>query len=406
MSNILNINIRIIERLALQHLKHLYSRSLDQLGARYHFSAHSHHLWPDITREAHLQYWDDSANQIDHKWDHILGNIQVQAQKNIAELLGVKRHADVFFASNTHDIIIKIFSALGLGKNKIKVLSTNGEFHSFSRQIQAWVEQDLVELTTVEIKPDQSHEREILNLLNENEFDITFISHVFFQSGLIVQNLERIHKAIKNGFLIIDGYHSVGSFPIELNFLEDASNVFYIGGGYKYLQAGEGACFCLVPYKHELKPHITGWFAQFGELQSSSTNKIDYATGGGAFGGATFDPSGLYRFNAAYKQMKENYTPKELRLYILELKREFIFHFQNYSHLLSNCEIEFEDISLTGSFISLRHPQAIELSSKLSKLGIFTDARNYYLRFGFAVYQEKLDIQKLFKNILCAHKPL
>jgi hypothetical protein len=37
-----------------------------------HFSAHSHHPWPDATEQGHAQYWRDSATRTDRKWDHVL----------------------------------------------------------------------------------------------------------------------------------------------------------------------------------------------------------------------------------------------------------------------------------------------------------------------------------------------
>jgi len=98
--------------------------------------------------------------------------------------------------------------------------------------------------------------------------------------------------------------------------------------------------------------------------------------------------------------MQSNYSLIELRKYILDLKNEFVKFFNEGIHLLSRCEFVHTDMSQTGSFISLKHPHAIEISSKLWDLGIYTDARNQYLRFGFGVYQDKSDIQKLFKNIL------
>ena len=38
---------------------------------RLHAAAHSHHPWPDVTREAHLQAWDDAARHHDDKWDAV-----------------------------------------------------------------------------------------------------------------------------------------------------------------------------------------------------------------------------------------------------------------------------------------------------------------------------------------------
>ena len=50
-----------------------YSRFLSGLGGKLHFCAHSHHPWPDCTREAHLRAWDDAAARSDEKWDVVFG---------------------------------------------------------------------------------------------------------------------------------------------------------------------------------------------------------------------------------------------------------------------------------------------------------------------------------------------
>ena len=38
-----------------------FSRFLGTEPDRLHFAAHSHHPWPDVTRDAQVQAWDDAA---------------------------------------------------------------------------------------------------------------------------------------------------------------------------------------------------------------------------------------------------------------------------------------------------------------------------------------------------------
>ena len=40
-----------------------------------HFAAHSHHPWPDVTQAAHARYWEDSATLADRKWAHVFGTV-------------------------------------------------------------------------------------------------------------------------------------------------------------------------------------------------------------------------------------------------------------------------------------------------------------------------------------------
>jgi hypothetical protein len=57
--------------------KTLYQRFLDGHKGKLHFAAHSHHFWPDVTREAQLAYWDDCARLSDEKWDKICMELYV-----------------------------------------------------------------------------------------------------------------------------------------------------------------------------------------------------------------------------------------------------------------------------------------------------------------------------------------
>lgn len=54
-----------------------------------HFASHSHHYWPDATRDAHTEAWDDAARFADHKWGaRIFGQEIPKAQGHIQRLWG------------------------------------------------------------------------------------------------------------------------------------------------------------------------------------------------------------------------------------------------------------------------------------------------------------------------------
>ena len=88
-------------------------------------------------------------------------------------------------------------------------------------------------------------------------------------------------------------YHAFNA--LELNVNRWPGCVFVVGGGYKYAQTGEGACWMLLPQHAErFRPVYTGWFADFANLDSIAES-VSYASGGQRFAGATFDPTALYR---------------------------------------------------------------------------------------------------------------
>jgi hypothetical protein len=59
-----------------------FSRFLGADPGRLHAAAHSHHPWPDVTREAQLTAWDDAARLQDGKWEHVLGPVWQAAQRH------------------------------------------------------------------------------------------------------------------------------------------------------------------------------------------------------------------------------------------------------------------------------------------------------------------------------------
>ena len=81
-------------------------------------------------------------------------------------------------------------------------------------------------------------------------------------------------------------------------------SAFYLGGGYKYAMAGEGCGFMHAPPGFGPRPPVTGWFAEFEDL-SLPPGSVGYAPDAMRFMGATFDPSGLYRFNAVRRMLAD-----------------------------------------------------------------------------------------------------
>ena len=64
--------------------------------------------------------------------------------------------------------------------------------------------------------------------------------------------------------LLIDAYHHLNVVPFDLAGLERA---YVVGGGYKYCQLGEGACFLRLPRDCALRPITTGWYTEFDALE-------------------------------------------------------------------------------------------------------------------------------------------
>src|SRR5690606_29145979 len=129
---------------AVTSLKEGFSRFLGTGPDRLHAAAHSHHPWPDVTFEAHQQAWLDAARLMDDKWDHVFGVVFPAAQVAVARVLGLPDSDTLVFAPNTHEFILRIASNLTA---PIRILTSDGEFHSFSRQIARWEEAGMADVT-------------------------------------------------------------------------------------------------------------------------------------------------------------------------------------------------------------------------------------------------------------------
>ncbi len=116
-------------------------------------------------------------------------------------------------------------------------------------------------------------------------------------------DIDRLLEMPGDPMIVIDGYHGFMARPTDLSHL--ASRAFYMAGGYKYAMAGEGACFMHCPPGLAPRPRDTGWFAAFGNLSGVQAGKVAYSDDGWRFMGSTFDPSGLYRFNAVMRWLDD-----------------------------------------------------------------------------------------------------
>lgn len=379
--------------------KKYYSHFLAANPQIQHYASHSHHYWPDVTREATLQYWDDSAKFIDDKWNHIFGTKIPATQKLIAEVLNLSRPEQIVFAPNTHEFVYRLFSCFGHQKS-ISILTTDSEFYSFERQLNRLIEEKMATADKVATAPFDDFEKRFIGKIANNHYDIIFLSQVFFNSGMVVKNLKKIVDSVKesNTMIVIDGYHGFMAVPTDLKEIED--RIFYIAGSYKYAQGGEGCCFMVSPYNSSERPLYTGWFAGFDSLESNGGN-TGYSSDGYRFAGSTMDFSSLYRLEAVLSLFKkEGLTVEKIHSHIQKLQKNFRNHLLEIDHhYLTEKNILSVDYKNHGHFLTFAMPSmehAKKMHDELRAINIWTDFRGSRLRFGFGIYQnECIDLKGL-----------
>jgi selenocysteine lyase/cysteine desulfurase len=383
--------------------KKYYSQFLTANPHIQHYASHSHHFWPDVTRVATLQYWDDSAKLVDDKWGYIFGKKIPATQKLIAEILNVSAPEQIVFAPNTHELVYRLFSCFD-PKKTISVLTTDSEFYSFDRQVNRLVEEKVVSVEKITTHPFDDFEARFIKKIQENHYDMIFLSHVFFNSGMVVRNLEKIVTAVTetNTMIVIDGYHGFMAVPTDLKMIED--RIFYIAGSYKYAQGGEGCCFMVTPKDSCLRPLYTGWFAGFDALETDGGN-TGYSRDGYRFAGSTMDFSALYRLEAVLSLFKkEGLTVEKIHAHVQKLQKNFRDHLLEIDHhYLTEKNILSVNYNHHGHFLTFAMPSAEHakaLHDELRAINVWTDYRASRLRFGFAIYQNDcIDLKALVKTL-------
>ena len=376
--------------------KPLFARSLSADPERLHFASHSHHLWPDASFQGQVEAWDDAALLADRKWDKVMGEVWPEAQDHVARELGTGAPDAVVFSSNTHDFLIRLVTAAPKQSDgPLRVLTTDGEFHSARRQFARWAEEGWITLDRVAAEPFDDFSDRFLREARSGDHDFILVSQVMFGSGRTFDPIEELAALgqAEGPWVVIDGYHAF--MAVDRPFGEGpASSAFYLGGGYKYAMAGEGCAFLHAPSGFGPRPPITGWFAEFEDL-SLPPGSVGYAKDATRFLGATFDPSGLYRFNAVQRMLAENgLTTERVSALVRGLQQQLL------GALANTPPAEAELLNpLNGSaharFLAFRSPAAQRWYEALKAKNCITDVRGDVLRIGFGIYQDEEDVDRL-----------
>ena len=361
---------------------------------RIHLAAHSHHYWPDITREAQLAAWDDACRHADGKWGVIFGEVIPAVQRGIGRILNLPDPETIAFAPNTHDFVTRLLSALPEGRVP-RILTSDGEFHSFARQVARLEEDGLVAVERIAHEPLASFPERLCEAARRGGHDLVFVSQILFNAGGSCGDLATLANAVPDPhtLICIDGYHGFMALPTDLSAI--SGRVFYLSGGYKYAMAGENVCFIHCPPGHAPRPRDTGWYAAFGALTERQVG-VPYGAKGGRFWGATFDPVGLYRQRAVFAWMDEiGLTIPALHHHALALQERFLegVRASALADFRAARLITPMSTSQRGHFLTFETSEAGSMHERLLAAGIITDVRADRIRFGFGCYQTAEDIE-------------
>ena len=376
--------------------KALFSRSLGADPGRLHVAAHSHHLWPDASFDGQVECWQDAARLADRKWDRVMSEVWPEAQGHVAAELGTGDAEALVFASSTHEFLVRLAAAAPRSDpRRLRVLASDGEFHSARRQLARWAEDGWLELETVATEPFDDFTDRFLAAARGGGHDLVLVSQILFGSGRRFDGVDELAQLAKpdGSWIVIDGYHAFMALETPLGPVA-AQSLFYLGGGYKYAMAGEGCAFLHAPPGFGPRPPVTGWFAEFEDL-TLPPGSVGYAANASRFMGATFDPSALYRFNAVRRMLADNaLTTPRISAHVDGLQRLALDAIVGSA--LADAELLNPlDGRPHARFLAFRSPEAMIWHDQLAALNCITDVRGDVLRIGLGLYHDEDDIGRL-----------
>jgi kynureninase len=360
-----------------------------RVSERLLLTGHSHQAWPDVGREGVLEAWDDAACDVDDKWERAFAKAE-RVRDGFRALLGEPGGA-IALDQNTHGLVLRFLSALDL-RRRPRLITSDGEFHTLRRQLARLGEAGL-EVVHVPARPASTLAERMASTLDDRTAAV-LVSAVMFGDSRIVPGLDELARACEDRGveLLVDAYHALGCLPFEL----PSAATWVVGGGYKYLQLGEGNCFLrLPPHADELRPAITGWYAEFEEMAAEKTpGAVEYPKGGARFAGSTYDPTSHYRAARVFDFFEQRgLTPERLR-------ESYLHQTTLLARGLAELGLEVEqEREPFGGFVAVEIDDAEAVRRRLVEAGVATDSRARFLRLGPAPYLSDAQLEEALRRL-------
>ncbi len=281
----------------------------------------------------------------------------------VAQLVGATRADCIIPKTSAGQGLRAVLNALEGGKRgkrgKPHVVASDGEFDSIDFILRVYREKGRIELRLTPWRD-----------MSVGNADLVVLSSVMFRSGERVANLGKLIRAARasGALVLLDVYHHAGALPLDLAALEVD---FAIGGSYKYLRGGPGACWLYVRpgLVETMRTLDTGWFAKHEPFGYERTDPPQFGAGGDAWLESTPPVQAL-----AGLEMTLELGVDRLREYSLAQKQLLHDYLARQNVAAAGVGDDF------GAFITVTHPQAEKLAQDLAAHGVVADARGEHLR--------------------------
>ncbi len=354
-----------------RHIAPLFSRHKLAYGDRIYLANHSLGRPLDATeddvRDA-LALW---YAELGGAWDRWMEEIDAYRAR-IAALIGATRSDSIVPKTSAGQglrAVLNTFDSIP------RIVATRGEFDSLDVILREYAHRERIDLTFVEPHDDGRFRTDDIVAAIGERIDLVVISEVMFNSGQRLMDVRRIVDATHSagGKLLLDVYHSVGVFGVDVATFDVD---FAVGGSYKYLRGGPGACYLYVAPRHldsNLRTLDIGWFAKEAPFSYERPDPPRFAAGGDAWLESTPPVVTFYQARAGQLFTKA-IGVERLRAYSLESQRRLVEMFAARDVEVVGAR---ED---HGAFVVATHPRSVGIAQSLRARGIVVDARGAYLR--------------------------
>lgn len=353
-----------------QHIFPLFSHSIARPGIYLanHSLGRPLNQTQDDVREC-IELWQ---SHLGDAWDGWMAEHEAHRSR-LAQLIGAPRPDCIISKTSAGQGLRTVLNAL---PGTPRVLSTDCEFDSIDVILKQYATAGRIQLELVSIHASDGH-LDLSQLYDRirRGVDLVVVSQVLFATGEVLPDLDRLAGECHQygARLLVDAYHAVGALPVDV---ASMGADFMIGGSYKYLRGGPGACFLYLSpdlLESGLRPLDIGWFAKDEPFLYQRPNPPRFASGGDAFLESTPPVLTWYQARAG-QQFTLGLGIERLRDYGLDrlrrLKRYLAAH---------GVEAQGAD-DAHGAFLTVEHPSAPALADALRAHGILTDARERWLR--------------------------
>jgi tryptophan 2,3-dioxygenase len=402
-------------------------------------------------------------------WDVLYGSIMPTAADHIRRVLGLSSTnnafegetelaekidsvVDVHFGHNSHELVTRILSELLLEESseshqgqipgdekKVRILTTDSEFYSFTRQLNRLTLAEVVVVEAVAAGPVETFSARCIDaaahaVAEGRPFHFVYLSQVTaLTQQVLLPNLvdfvPRMNKILQNQdeikqpLLIIDGYHSFCAMPTPLAGGEGGVNLVghqccFVAGLIKHAGSGANCAFITVPRHYNLRPAFTGWLSDPSVLSGPSAgiqigSPVDYLPELALQGGtpAYFLP--LLIFNHVQRLWLEaDISVEKIHKYVFGLQDAFLTQLASAENIqnitierLVNEESDGEMTNWRSHTLVFKQENAQQAAAVVERVkqnnngGVLIDNRKGYLRIGFGPYHTVKDVGVLIQAL-------